>query len=138
MKFIFAKINFFEFLLLLISFVYGNLFVIDNSQMSWNFLIIFSIVFFLEFLNKIIYFLLVEDDYKKINPSSHLGNKKSLPRKAVLFSKILLLLVPKQEFWKKMKFLKNNLGIFKTTILTNSLKRGFLLGFFIEAFKVGS
>lgn len=129
-NFFFTKINFFDFLLLLASFVYGNLFVIDNSKVTWNFLIIFCIIFFLEFLNKLIYLIRPEDNYKKTNASSDLQNEKSPPRKVVFFSKISLVI--------KMQFLEKNRRLVETILFTNTLKRGFLLGFFVEAFKVGS
>jgi hypothetical protein len=80
----------FDFLVLLVAFLYGNIFSIQNSEFNWSFFLIFFIAFLLEFLNKLVYLL-----------------------------------------QKKKKF-------FYFSILINTMKRGFLLGFFLEAFKVGS
>jgi hypothetical protein len=90
----------FDFFLLLGSFIYGNLFVIQYSKMNWGFLVIFCVVFFFEFLNKILYFFFERQDPRKIDTESA--------------------------------------HIVYICIFTNTLKRGFLLGFFLEAFKVGS
>jgi hypothetical protein len=87
------KINVSDFLILLIGFVYGNLFVINYSTANWNFLLIFFIIFFVELVNKSNYFI----------------------------------------FFKK--YTENNFFLFN---FINTSKRGFLLGIFVEAFKVGS
>ncbi len=92
-KKIVKKINVSDFLILLIGFVYGNLFVINYSNANWNFLLIFFIIFFVELINKSNYFI----------------------------------------FFKN--YTENNFFLFN---FINTIRRGFLLGIFVEAFKVGS
>ena len=93
-KILLKKLNSFDLLILLLAFLYGNLFAIANCSINWSLVLIFCIVFFLELINKIIYLR---------------GNNN--------FLQIL-------EFYP--------------LILLNLLKRGFILGLFLEAFKVGS
>ena len=87
------KINVFDFLILLIAFVYGNLFAINYSTANWDFLLIFFIIFFVELVNLSNYFI----------------------------------------FFKNYR--ENNFFVFN---FINTIRRGFLLGIFVEAFKVGS
>lgn len=87
-----------DFFVFLFAFLYGNLFLISYSKLNWGILLIFCFVFFIEFLNKFLYFYF----FNKNNSNEEI--------KKISYPKILL----------------------------NTVKRGFLLGFFIEAFKVGS
>ncbi len=98
------KINVFDFLLVVIGFIYGNLFVINFSSLQWNLILIFFIVFIVEFLNKLLYFRIDKTRKASRNSTQILRNKE-----------------PNFVF-----------------LLPNTLKRGFLLGLFLEAFKVGS
>jgi hypothetical protein len=109
----------FDFLLLFGAFLYGNLFAINYSRMNWGFLLIFCVVFFLEFLNQIIYFFSQKSDVQL--PKHSLQTKESPNWKAL--SKIF-------QIWDQ--------HLDYTCLVTNTVKRGFLLGFFVEAFKVGS
>lgn len=111
-KLVLQKIQPLDFLVLLFAFFYGNLFVITFSTMSWGIILIGLIVYFLEFLTKIVYFLF----YSETDPNKRINFFSFKP---LIFKKYT-----KNKKW----FL----------ILLNTLKRGFLLGFFIEAFKVGS
>lgn len=113
----FKKIKPFDFFLLLCSFLYGNVFAIQCSNLNWGFLLIFGVVFFIENLEKFAYMVF------KVNQQT--TNQK--------VTKTLFFISSSQ---------KNNTNYFFVTdatfFLLNSLKRGFLLGFFLEAFKVGS
>ena len=100
-----------DFLILLFGFLYGNLFVITFSSFQWNFFFIFFIVFFLEILNTIFYFYY---EGSEIRDNDKIG-------------------VSIQSFNKSRR--TNQKSIF---FLFQLFKRGFLLGFFVEAFKVGS
>lgn len=96
--------------------------------MNWGFLLIFIIVFFLEAINKFLYFLF--------------ENTKEFSKKKPVF-------VPKLNNFEKKTDVGSGISDFLITkkrkkvfkysfLLTNLVKRGFLLGFFVEAFKVGS
>ena len=106
------QISFFDLFVLFCAFIYGNLFAIQYSRLNWNILLIFCIVLFLEFLNKTLYF------FRKKEVAGYLIKEK--------FQSIL------PQFKEKKKIPSY------PYILTNTLKRGLLLGFFVEAFKVGS
>jgi hypothetical protein len=118
----------FDFLILLCAFFYGNLFALQFSTMNWGFLLIFIIVFFLEAINKFLYFLF--------------ENTKEFSKKKPVF-------VPKLNNFEKKTDVGSGISDFLITkkrkkvfkysfLLTNLVKRGFILGFFVEAFKVGS
>lgn len=110
-KFMFQNFQILDFLILLVGFLYGNLFVITFSSFHWDFFLIFSVVLFLEVLNKVFYF-----NYQGVKNFSHKKKEYSI------------------QFFKKSS--KNfQKSIF---VLFQLFKRGFLLGFFVEAFKVGS
>jgi hypothetical protein len=143
----------FDFFILLCAFFYGNLFALQFSTINWGFLLIFIIVFFLEAINKFLYLLLssskntfLEDNAlskKRVSFLEREENAKdfSIKERPVLVPKLI-------NFEKKMHvglgisyFLtaKKRKKFFKYSFLfTNLVKRGFLLGFFVEAFKVGS
>ena len=104
------QIHPFDFFILLYGFLYGNLFAIHFSNIEFNFILIFLVVFFLEFVQKVLYF------------------NFSLDHQNTFIS------VPKNWFFVQMKFSK----LRPPFLVINTLKRGFLLGFFLEAFKVGS
>lgn len=110
-KFMFQIFQPLDFLILLFGFLYGNLFVLTFSSFHWDFFLIFYVVLFLEILNKVFYF-----NSKRVENFSH--HKK-------------------QSFIQFFgNFPKNShKSIF---VLFQLFKRGFLLGFFVEAFKVGS
>lgn len=112
MESVLQKIKPLDFLVLLFAFFYGNVFVITFSTMNWGVFLISFIVYFLEFYTKIIYFLF----YSKKEPT----------KKMVFFS--FKPLLPNISKINKKRVL----------LLLTTLKRGFLLGFFVEAFKVGS
>jgi|JI8StandDraft_2_1071088.scaffolds.fasta_scaffold40108_2 hypothetical protein len=108
-----------DFLILLFGFIYGNLFVLTFSRFQWDFFLIFSVVFFLEVLNKLFYFY-----YQNVCPKF-------------------------EKFWISLHDNKNqvNIQFFEKLSRTYQkplffffqlFKRGFLLGLFVEAFKVGS
>nr|NP_045773.1 hypothetical protein ChvulCp013 [Chlorella vulgaris]pir/T07201/ hypothetical protein 103 - Chlorella vulgaris chloroplast [Chlorella vulgaris]BAA57848.1 unnamed protein product [Chlorella vulgaris] len=102
--------NVFDLLILLTTFLYGNLFAIQNCVLHWNFPVFIYILATVEFFNKIIYFL---------------QEKKDVQSTRYFF------------FTKKNKDVWRNPNFYLSNIL-NTVKRGFLLGFFVEAFKVGS
>ena len=107
-----------DFLLLLIGFIYGNLFAINFSNTNWNFFLIFFIVFFLELLNKFLYLNFLNFAKQEFNYFyENFIFKDSLKKNTNLMTKNYFV------------------NIF---LVINTIKRGFLLGFFLEAFKVGS
>ena len=128
-KTVLNQIEPFDFFILLCAFFYGNLFALQFSTINWGFLLIFIIVFFLEAINKFLYFLF--ENTKEF----------SMKRKPLLVPKLFNFgkkthLGPVISYSllgeKRKKVLKYSF------LLTNLVKRGFLLGFFVEAFKVGS
>jgi len=102
-----------DFLLLLFSFLYGNLFTIQFSNVNWGIVFIFFIIILIEFINLLIYL--------KPNSISFFSAKKNIELKRNL------------KFLAAFEKKRNKIGI-----ILNTIKRGFILGFFIEAFKVGS
>nr|QJD22254.1 hypothetical chloroplast RF20 [Micractinium singularis] len=125
------KIKPFDFFLLLCSFLYGNIFAIQCSNLNWGFLLIFGIVFLIENLEKFAYMVF------KANQQT---TDQKVTKTLFFFSSSRS---QKRGFWDQNGFLqKNKTNSFfftdATFFLFNSLKRGFLLGFFLEAFKVGS
>jgi hypothetical protein len=110
-KFMFQNFQPLDFLILLFGFLYGNLFVITFSTFHWDLFLIFSVVLFLEILNKVF-----NSNSQGVENSFHDKKKYSI------------------QFFEK--FSKNSQK--SLFILFQLFKRGFLLGFFIEAFKVGS
>ncbi len=98
----------FDLLILLIGFLYGNLFAINFSYQNWNLTFIFFIVVFLELANKLVYF-----NFKNKKFTYSLNTEKLIK--------------------KQIKKNKNSL-----LVILNTLKRGFIFGVFLEAFKVGS
>lgn len=126
----------FDFFILLCAFFYGNLFALQFSNINWGFLLIFIIVFFLEAINKLLYFLF--------------ENTKELSRKQEpVFGLKFFNFRKKTDAVPQIPFAGKGVAYFLTTrktkkalkysfILTNLVKRGFILGFFVEAFKVGS
>lgn len=138
------------FLILLVGFLYGNLFVITFSNFQWNFFLIFSLVFFLEVLNKLFYYNdQASENLSKIKFSLARLRLGPFPKIAKFYpftnltnsgrDKIL-------QFWKDEKT-QITAHSFEKPLRANQkslffcfqfFKRGFLLGFFVEAFKVGS
>lgn len=116
------KLKSLDLLLLLYAFLYGNIFAIHNSWLNWNLLLIFFIVFFLELISKTIYF--IRDKQQKI--------KSNFNKDSQVQSKLQPIF---QRFHQKEESKQNDSY---SCIIINTLKRGFLLGFFLEAFKVGS
>ena len=84
-----------DFFILLGAFVYGNIFALQSSKLNWGFIVIFCVVFLLEYINKSLYYSFRSLETRKQRVPYYI-------------------------------------------IGTNLVKRGFLLGFFLEAFKVGS
>jgi len=105
------KLNPFDFFILLCAFLYGNIFTIQCSKLDWGFLLIFSVVFFIEILDKFFYSFFHKNQQK---------NNKTKD-----FGKVKLVQFRGESF-------------LNTFFLLNTFKRGFFLGFFLEAFKVGS
>jgi len=99
----------FDFLILLVAFLYGNIFTIQFSNLGWGFISIFFIIGLIEFLNQLLYLKNIE-----IN------------------------LWPITKVIKIYLFDENKEKQQQIKIILNTIKRGFILGFFIEAFKVGS
>ena len=116
------QINSLDLLIVLYAFLYGNLFAIHNSRLNWSLILIFCIVFFLEFLSKTIYFI----RYKEIELKSDFNKDWIVKSK----------LQPIFQRFRERKKIKQNENY--PCIIINTLKRGFLLGFFLEAFKIGS
>ena len=102
-KNVLKNINSFDFFVLLCAFVYGNIFSIQCSKVNWDFFVIFSIVFLIEILERVLYLVFNR-------------TKKTTSRTIPYFS-----------FFGISPF-----------FLVTTMKRGFLLGIFVEAFKVGS
>ena len=115
---------------LLAAFLYGNLFVMSFSTLNWGMFLIGFIVVVVECINRILYQLFFENNQKfrtSFDPNFRIywQNEKFPTKFSGLFSTNL----------KKKKFFK---GAVVPALILNTIKRGFLLGFFIEAFKVGS
>ena len=128
-------------LILLTSFLFGNLFGINFSGINWNFSLIFFIVLFLECLN-----FLISINFKQlVTKTSFFSLKKNLGQNFQLKKKNQLPIYQNQ-FWSrdlpvpKQSGTKVNFGKGVETMKTvlESFRRGFLLGIFVEAFKVGS
>jgi hypothetical protein len=165
-------LEFFDLFIILFAFVFGNLFVIQNSQLNWNIPFILVIVLGLEFINKTLYcfaqqnFLkskLIWDKNKDkkfydTTPKKYIKktkfgffestifwqiNQMTFPAKTMVgFKKTIFFVFLKSVFIRVQivaeNFRKNFSMFFYIGLTLNTLKRGFLLGFFLEAFKVGS
>ena len=128
-KIVLKQIEPFDFFILLCAFFYGNLFALQFSTINWGFLLIFTIVFFLEAINKFLYFLFENTkEFSEKRKPVLVPKLNNLVKKTHLGSGVSYTLLAK----KRKKVLKYSF------LLTNLVKRGFLLGFFVEAFKVGS
>ena len=128
-KTVLNQIQPFDFFILLCAFFYGNLFALQFSTINWGFLLIFIIVFFLEAINKFLYFMFENTKEFSIKKKPSLVPKLfNFGKKTHIGSGISYFLIGK----KRTKVLKYSF------LLANLVKRGFLLGFFVEAFKVGS
>ena len=121
----------FDFFLLLSAFVYGNVFAIQNSRLEWNSIVIFGIIFCLEIVEKIV--------------SLFFKKKRKTETSTFFFFKFIGFENTHTQVKVQNSVMKTNkkkfLPIFEEiwiAFLLNLLKRGFLLGFFLEAFKVGS
>jgi hypothetical protein len=121
----------FNFFLLLFAFLCGNLFVLTYSTLNWGILLIFLIIFLLEFSTQFLYstvFIDLKKSQNNIIRSPLRSPKQNSEDQTV--SKIAIFGWLSSFFGTKEP---NLLFVF-----ANTMKRGFLLGFFIEAFKVGS
>ena len=107
------NMNPFDFFILLCAFLYGNIFAIQWSTLEWGFLLIFGVVFFIEIIDKFLYLF--------FTPNSKKNSRTLAFPKFFEFG-------AKWGLWVKIS----------PYFLLNTVKRGFLLGFFLEAFKVGS
>lgn len=147
------KLQAFDLFILLSAFLYGNLFVITFSQLHWGFVLISCIVLFVEFSNKVLYSSFFEKQGKPQTadflgspntqkPFNSCDPKFTNQNEAVeTLSKISFWAQRRQVsfvFSKQNTEKKSIKPTFRHGLLLNTLKRGFLLGFFIEAFKVGS
>jgi hypothetical protein len=124
-------LNFFT---LLFAFLFGNLFILTYSSLNWSLFLIFSIIFLLELGTQFMYSRVFF--YRKQRKNLKLG---FVPKTAISgpdwFPKNVV-----WPLWKRDGF-ASNFGTGGPTVFfisLNTMKRGFLLGFFIEAFKVGS
>jgi hypothetical protein len=128
-KTVLNQIEPFDFFILLCAFFYGNLFALQFSTINWGFLLIFIIVFFLEALNKLLYFMFENTKEFSIKKNQSFAPKFfNFENKTHISSSISYFFIGKT----RIKVLKDSF------LLANLIKRGFLLGFFVEAFKVGS
>jgi hypothetical protein len=134
-KIVFQYIQLFDFFILLVAFLYGNLFVLTCSNYNWDMTFLFFIVLFLEFLNKILYFIFSKKVFFKDRPVSKDDQLLSFQGKK---QKSLGLFFRKQVVSRKKRSFSSTLSFLEFAIIFNILKRGFLLGFFVEGFKVGS
>ena len=133
-----------DFLILLFGFIYGNLFVITFSRFQWDFFFIFSLVLFLEILNKFFYYIEQKseslDSKNLLSPcpkNTFFGLNEVYPK---FFSKIW---EGKAKYEKTQNYIQSFEKVSRTSqksvfFFFQLFKRGFLLGFFVEAFKVGS
>lgn len=112
------NINPFYFFILLCAFLYGNIFAIQCSTLNWGFILIFSIVIFMEILDKLSYLVFTKN--KNSRSDALIKRKKSYYTEGT-----------------NPLFTRQGAGI-SFFFLLNTIKRGFLLGIFLEAFKVGS
>lgn len=110
-KNLFKQIHPFDFFLLVCAFFYGNIFTIQFSTLDWGFVLILSMVLFIEMVDRFIYFAFHQNQKKLQTLNNEFGTKDEIVANTSLMCPFFLL---------------------------NTLKRGFLLGFFVEAFKVGS
>lgn len=126
------KFRAFDLLILLSAFLYGNLFVMSFSKLDWGFFLISCIVLFVEGGNKILYSRFLKKNGKQ--PHKTFANSKKISfwdqQRGFAFAPLI-----QRRKTNEKDFFK---GPYLISILLNTLKRGFLLGFFIEAFKVGS
>jgi len=128
-------------LILLTSFLFGNLFGINFSGINWNFSLIFFIVLFLECLN-----FLISINFKQLVTKTSFFSLKNNLEQYFQLKKKNQLPIYQNQFWSrdlpvpKQSGTKVNFGKGVETMKTvlESFRRGFLLGIFVEAFKVGS
>lgn len=115
-------------LILLISFLFGNLFGINFSGINWNFCLIFFIVLFFECLN-----FFISRNFKQFVTKTlkTLGQYFQLKEKNQLA-------IPQNKFFFTNSPTLNFTGIQTIKNVLESFRRGFFLGIFVEAFKVGS
>ena len=159
------KIKLFDLLLLLTGFLCGNLFAISFSNKNWNIFYIFFIVIFLEFSNKFIYFIfektkrnleysqryqikkLGTDPIKEWNQyqinsfgiKSLFGKGSTIDKNKFLSPTVDKITVSSIDKTRVLSLFMNLSDVKNIWfILINTLKRGFILGLFVEAFKVGS
>ena len=155
------KLHAFDLFVLLAAFLYGNLFVLSFSKLHWGFFLIACLVLFIELTNRILYSPFLENKGKQLH-TRFLGSFKKLNEvvsrpfnfrdpKSTSQNKAFGIF-PKISFWTQQRGFSfvlvnqrtktNEKESVKRTFLPclilNTLKRGFLLGFFIESFKVGS
>ena len=133
-------------LIFLTSFLFGNLFGINFSGINWNFCLIFFIVLFFECLN----FFISRNFKQFVTKTSFFSKKKNLfPKQSCPQNEILgrtqyfelnnknqLPISPDLPVPKQSGKGITEVGTMKTVL--ESFRRGFLLGIFVEAFKVGS
>ena len=138
-------------LILLTSFLFGNLFGINFSGINWNFSLIFFIVLFFECLNFLIsrnfvsvpktcFGEQIKFGKKFITKTSFFSKKKNLGKDLQLKNKNQLPIATDLP-GTKISFGKGNhsfTGFETMKTVLESFRRGFLLGIFVEAFKVGS
>ena len=126
----------FDVFVLLAAFLYGNLFVINFSKLDWGVVLLASIVLLVEFANTLLYSSFFEKAEKE-RPKT-LGFKKQSEQKLLNFFPFSLKNTQNEFFKKRKKKILWRSRSFSFALVINTIKRGFLLGFFIEAFKVGS
>lgn len=139
-----------DFFILLAAFLYGNIFAIQYSTLDWGFILIFGVVIILEIIDKLVYLVFNRNQQQKLGiHTKNNANFKNFNRNgfklklffdfwkrdAIFSSKKLLTFGFRYFGIKNTSFSKYFIWLF---FLLNLLKRGFLLGVFLEAFKVGS
>lgn len=152
MKLMLKQNKAFNFFILLFAFLCGNLFILTYSHLNWGLLLIFSVIFFLEVLSQVLYSKFFRDPKKQQKQllESPLRSSRSSFEDLTL-PKMKVVPVPgplpqnsvlgKEERGTVTRWPASCFGTKEPNslfIFINTLKRGFLLGFFLEAFKVGS
>lgn len=143
------KLQPFDLFILLSAFLYGNLFVISFSRLNWGFLLIFGSVLVVECFNRILYSSVSTNFIKQTKTKKNFFFFQVTPTQKPSNFRVKQGWFQKIEFFGKKSKIQfciqnteneHNFGsrVFLFYLVLNTLKRGFLLGFFIEAFKVGS
>jgi hypothetical protein len=124
-----------DILFIFLSFIYGNLLIVNSPKLTWNIVSIFKLIFLLEFLSLSHYFIWCrwialskqqKQSFWLCSIFSHRQETLELEKSCWASKKILGFLIQSCQ------------GVFGNANGLFLIKRGILLGIFIEAFKVGS